>query len=297
MSKFPDFNFIQIPYPILYNDELNDAEKLIYGQILALSAKKPCSANNMYFSKALNKDKNTVSRNINNLEKKGYITIESKSNFRRTLHIVNEKLKDFDREAFFNRSDLKETSSKINRSISKNDDDHHQKLTKNIIKNDEHNKSYNKQTNKKINKKADEQVHQRHYFSKEYFDKILQREKINEYDLIDFFTYKEFYFKTVETLKELLNEIRCKQEDLFELVLRNIDNHLDYDYYFKSFSVFIFDIAESALNYDDLYEYEKSIGFKEGEESTVNFFEKAFIKFVDVYELKKKLRDPLYDLE
>ena len=66
-----------IPASVRYNQNLKPAEKLIYGEITALTSKNGyCFANNRYFSNLYNVSIHTVSQWISHLEKLGYIIVE-----------------------------------------------------------------------------------------------------------------------------------------------------------------------------------------------------------------------------
>lgn len=66
-----------IPANIRYDNTLSGNEKLLYGEITALSNKFGyCNASNAYFSELYGKHKDTISDWINKLKKKGYIKTE-----------------------------------------------------------------------------------------------------------------------------------------------------------------------------------------------------------------------------
>ena len=65
-----------IPARIRYDDELSPNEKLLYGEITALTNKNgECWATNKYFSNLYNVEIQTVSRWFRALKEKGYISI------------------------------------------------------------------------------------------------------------------------------------------------------------------------------------------------------------------------------
>lgn len=66
-----------IPANVRYDNSLSGNEKLLYGEITALSNKFGyCNASNAYFSELYGKHKDTISNWINKLKKKGYIKTE-----------------------------------------------------------------------------------------------------------------------------------------------------------------------------------------------------------------------------
>ena len=80
-----------IPVYILQDKELTQTAKLLYGQISALTNKEGyCWASNSYFAELFDCSKDTISRNINLLIKKGYIkgTIEKKNGNLRKLYLT-----------------------------------------------------------------------------------------------------------------------------------------------------------------------------------------------------------------
>lgn len=63
-----------IPAKVRYDNELKGNEKLLYGEITALSNKEGyCTATNTYFSKLYGKHKDTIQEWISKLKRKGYI--------------------------------------------------------------------------------------------------------------------------------------------------------------------------------------------------------------------------------
>lgn len=70
-----------IPATVRYAKELKANEKLLYGEITALSNKNGyCYAQNRYFANLYNVSIETVSRWLSHLQKKGFINIEIKRN-------------------------------------------------------------------------------------------------------------------------------------------------------------------------------------------------------------------------
>lgn len=66
-----------IPAIVRYDNELKPNEKLLYGEISALTNRNgECWASNDYFAKLYDKSKDTVSDWISMLNKKGYISVE-----------------------------------------------------------------------------------------------------------------------------------------------------------------------------------------------------------------------------
>lgn len=62
---------------VRYDKRLKASEKLLYGELSALSNKHGyCNASNSYFANLYEKHKDTISDWINNLKKYGYITVE-----------------------------------------------------------------------------------------------------------------------------------------------------------------------------------------------------------------------------
>ena len=91
-----------IPADVRYNNKLKANEKLMYGEISALSNQEGyCFATNRYFGELYGKDNSTISRWISNLEKQGYIfredVIKEDKSVERRLYIREEygkKVKD-----------------------------------------------------------------------------------------------------------------------------------------------------------------------------------------------------------
>ena len=70
-----------IPATVRYDKELKANEKLLYGEITALSNRNGyCYAQNRYFANLYNVSIETISRWLSHLQKQGYIQIEIKRN-------------------------------------------------------------------------------------------------------------------------------------------------------------------------------------------------------------------------
>lgn len=76
MEEKPNY-FAIIPANVRYDKELKANEKLLYGEISALTQKEGiCWANNNYFATLYDVDVATVSRWIKHLANRGYITVD-----------------------------------------------------------------------------------------------------------------------------------------------------------------------------------------------------------------------------
>ena len=91
-----------IPATVRYSKELSAQEKLIYGEITALSNLKGyCWATNNYFARIYDLSKETVSRQISSLAKHGFITVEliyakdSKQIQERRIYLANSDIHKF----------------------------------------------------------------------------------------------------------------------------------------------------------------------------------------------------------
>lgn len=75
MKEKPNYYAI-IPALVRYDSDLKPNEKLLYGEITALTNKTGiCFANNAYFAELYNVEKETISRWITHLKEKGYIRV------------------------------------------------------------------------------------------------------------------------------------------------------------------------------------------------------------------------------
>lgn len=76
MNEKPNYYAI-IPANVRYDNELRANEKLLYGEITALSSKYgECSASNNYFAKLYEVRPSAISKWIKDLENKSYIAVE-----------------------------------------------------------------------------------------------------------------------------------------------------------------------------------------------------------------------------
>lgn len=90
-----------IPSNVRYDEELTPNAKLLYGEITALCNEKGyCWASNSYFSELYGVSKTSISKWINQLIAKGYVTSEmqykegTKEILNRYLRIVNDPIKE-----------------------------------------------------------------------------------------------------------------------------------------------------------------------------------------------------------
>ena len=145
MSAKKKPNFIQIPYAVLYNRELSDFEKLLFGQIHSLTKQSGyCYATNEQLGNFLNKSsKSTVSKAIKKLTDCGFIYSEISIAKRRKLYVIQEALKDFDHSKVF---------EKNSPDSMENHTSYDEKSVEPSMKNQSYNKESNKQSNKEINK-------------------------------------------------------------------------------------------------------------------------------------------------
>lgn len=81
--------FITVSIEIMHDSNLNQSQKFILAEIEQLSQlDKGCIASNNHFSELIGITKENVSRNINDLEKKGYISIEIVNGSRNHTRII-----------------------------------------------------------------------------------------------------------------------------------------------------------------------------------------------------------------
>lgn len=121
-----------IPANIRYDKNLKANEKLLYGEITALSNKNGyCTASNSYFSELYSVTKTSVSKWISNLEKNNYIKVEL---------VYNEKKEIILRKLFIKSTPIEEKlitpiEDKLNTYITKVNDPIEEKLKGNNTSN------------------------------------------------------------------------------------------------------------------------------------------------------------------
>ena len=110
-AKIPKNNTI-LPSEVRFDSKLKDSEKVMYAEIVALSALHGyCFATNKHFSKLYNCHVNTISRRIKALEKHGYIKVEITR---------DEKTKKYTRRIYLKENFIQKSLTKIdNRSNNK----------------------------------------------------------------------------------------------------------------------------------------------------------------------------------
>ena len=92
MEEKPSYYAI-IPANVRYDSELKANEKLLYGEISSLCNKDgTCWASNRYFSNLYGVDISTISRWVNNLISKNYLTVMYGKDNQRILSIDNSTL-------------------------------------------------------------------------------------------------------------------------------------------------------------------------------------------------------------
>jgi len=81
--------FITVSIEIMHDKKLNQSQKFILSEIEQLSSLKDgCYASNSHFSELIGITKENVSRNINSLQKMGYIEIETKDGSRNYERLI-----------------------------------------------------------------------------------------------------------------------------------------------------------------------------------------------------------------
>lgn len=81
--------FITVSIEIMHNKELNQSQKFILAEIEQLSTlEKGCIGTNEHFAKLIGITKENVSRNLNDLQNKGYIKIDIKKGSRNHIRMI-----------------------------------------------------------------------------------------------------------------------------------------------------------------------------------------------------------------
>jgi len=126
MKEQPSY-YAVIPSDVRYDPELRPNEKLMYGEISALSsAEGVCWASNSYFAKLYGVSNQAVSKWIKNLASRGYITVEystrAGSNVKRRfirltinhrLMTINHRLRDYQPQVEHNNKKNNKKNNKI----------------------------------------------------------------------------------------------------------------------------------------------------------------------------------------
>lgn len=130
-----------IPAKVRYDDRLRANEKLLYGEIVALSNKDgKCWASNSYFAKIYKVGTSTISTWINNLANNGYVVL---------TYVYRGETKEIEKREIT----LTEVSTNIDRGIHKNEIGIHKKIKGYSQNPKENNTSINnKEEEKEINK-------------------------------------------------------------------------------------------------------------------------------------------------
>jgi len=82
--------FITVSIDIMHNSELNQSQKFILAEIEQLSSlEKGCIASNEHFSTLIGITRENVSKNINDLKKKGYISVFIENGTRNHKRIIS----------------------------------------------------------------------------------------------------------------------------------------------------------------------------------------------------------------
>ncbi|MEG0908987.1 MAG: helix-turn-helix domain-containing protein [Bacilli bacterium] len=85
--------FIQIPFDLISDSNLNPIDLIIYGQILSLTNQTGyCYANNKYFMKQNRLSMSAITRSLSRLKKNGYIQMNYQCNEtnskKRTIYLI-----------------------------------------------------------------------------------------------------------------------------------------------------------------------------------------------------------------
>ena len=92
MDERPSYYAI-IPAIIRYDNRLSSTEKLLYGEITALSNKLGyCVATNRYFAELYNLTEATISVSISKLATCGYIDVVIEQNYKRKIYLLDARV-------------------------------------------------------------------------------------------------------------------------------------------------------------------------------------------------------------
>lgn len=179
MSEKTQPNYYSIiPASVRYDSDLKANEKLIYGEITALCDNLGyCWATNDYFAKLYQVSRETVSRWINNLVKKGYLYSEIiyKEN---SSEIINRVLKidknlDINLSNLYRKRDIFPIDDFVNRVLTKKSIDYCQKNQESIDeKVKENNTSINNSNNKKGTESNEDSLEEQFEMPPEVFSEI-----------------------------------------------------------------------------------------------------------------------------
>lgn len=159
-----------IPANVRYDEELTPNAKLIYGEITALCNEKGyCWATNRYFAENFNVTKISVSKWINQLADKGYITVEIvyKNNTKEIDHRRITILGEVQKKTFSG------SEENLNRGIKENFKDN------NIYKNIKYNNIYNIKEKEKEKESKNEKLFREKITNYDFSDKLIN--KLNEW--------------------------------------------------------------------------------------------------------------------
>ena len=230
--KKSNIAFIQIPYAVLYSKELNDFQKIMYGQIYSLTKQKGyCFATNNKLGQLLNKrSKATISIAVKKLTDLGFICCESMpGNFRR-ITIVKDKITDFDHSEVFSKND---------RALIENDTSSTEKLSDSRLENDKNNIYTNRELN---TEKIDKERRMKNSSLTTSLREASKRLEINSDSNIDelpkLFAIREFIDSALETLDEVFRIDKTSfiyPQNIFKCILsfaneiNDLDDYLDQD--------------------------------------------------------------------
>lgn len=89
-NNIPSSYYVIIPAYIRYNKELKFAERLMYGEITALSNKEGyCFATNKYFANLYKCTNRGIQNAISKLQEDGYIHVVIEDNYQREIYLAS----------------------------------------------------------------------------------------------------------------------------------------------------------------------------------------------------------------